>query len=98
MTPNLPIGFQGPPVKQEHGRLRAQHHGQMLTFHGELAFLIRTFFFVLLGALVEFEGLRNMHVLALEWFWSAFDRALAVRPIRPLLAWRASARLASANS
>jgi hypothetical protein len=26
--------FSETPVKQEHGRLHAQHHGQMLTFHG----------------------------------------------------------------
>ena len=42
------------------------HHGQMLTFHGELAFLIRTFFFVLLGTLVEFGGLRQQLLLAAE--------------------------------
>jgi cell volume regulation protein A len=46
----------------------APHHGQMLTFHGELAFLIRTFFFVLLGALVEFGGLRQQILLAAECF------------------------------
>jgi cell volume regulation protein A len=60
--------FSDTPVKQEHGRLQAQHHGQMLTFHGELAFLIRTFFFVLLGALVEFQGLHKHAVLALGCF------------------------------
>jgi len=34
-----------------------EHHSQMLSFHSELAFLIRTFFFVLLGAVVEFKEL-----------------------------------------
>ncbi len=35
------------------------HHQQILTFHAELAFLVRTFFFVLLGAVVQFSGLRG---------------------------------------
>jgi len=34
-----------------------EHHTQVLTFHAELAFLVRTFFFVLLGAVVEFSEL-----------------------------------------
>jgi NhaP-type Na+/H+ or K+/H+ antiporter len=80
--------FSETPVKQEHGRLRAQHHGQMLTFHGELAFLIRTFFFVLLGALVEFEGLRKHAVLAVECFGALLiARWLSVQSGR--FAWRA---------
>jgi cell volume regulation protein A len=33
-------------------------HHQILSFHSELAFLIRTFFFVMIGALVRFSGLR----------------------------------------
>ncbi len=36
-----------------------EHHKQVLTFHAEMAFLVRTFFFVLLGAVVEFGGLRG---------------------------------------
>jgi len=77
--------FSETPVKQEH---HAQHHGQMLTFHGELAFLIRTFFFVLLGALVEFAGLRKHAVLALGCFGALFiARWLAVQSGR--FAWRA---------
>jgi NhaP-type Na+/H+ or K+/H+ antiporter len=76
--------FSETPVKQEH----AQHHGQMLTFHGELAFLIRTFFFVLLGALVEFAGLRKHAILALGCFGALFiARWLAVQSGR--FAWRA---------
>jgi len=79
--------FSETPVKQEHHRSHAQYHGQMLTFHGELAFLIRTFFFVLLGALVEFEGLRKHAVLALGCFGSLFmARWLAVQAGR--FAWR----------
>ena len=80
--------FSETPVKQEHGQSHAQHHGQMLTFHGELAFLIRTFFFVLLGALVEFEGLRKHAVLALGCFGALFiARWLSVQGGR--FAWRA---------
>ena len=41
--------FSEIPVK---GKTESHTHGQMQTFHGELAFLIRTFFFVLLGMLV----------------------------------------------
>jgi len=77
--------FSETPVKQEH---HAQHHGQMLTFHGELAFLIRTFFFVLLGALVEFDGLRKHAVLAFGCFGALFiARWIAVQSGR--FAWRA---------
>jgi NhaP-type Na+/H+ or K+/H+ antiporter len=80
--------FSETPVKQEHGRLHAQHHGQMLTFHGELAFLIRTFFFVLLGALVEFDGLRKHAVLAIGCFGALLiARWLSVQTGR--FAWRA---------
>jgi len=77
--------FSETPVKQEH---HAKHHGQMLTFHGELAFLTRTFFFVLLGALVEFAGLREHAVLALGCFGALFlARWLSVQSGR--FAWRA---------
>jgi potassium/hydrogen antiporter len=31
---------------------------QILSFHSELAFLVRSFFFVLLGAMIQFKGLR----------------------------------------
>jgi cell volume regulation protein A len=33
-------------------------HHQILSFHSELSFLIRTFFFVMIGAVVHFSGLR----------------------------------------
>ncbi len=32
---------------------------QILSFHSELAFLVRSFFFVLLGAMIQFRGLRR---------------------------------------
>jgi cell volume regulation protein A len=78
--------FSETSVKPDHDR--SPHHGQMLTFHGELAFLIRTFFFVLLGALVEFQGLRKHAVLALGCFGALFiARWLSVESGR--FAWRA---------
>jgi NhaP-type Na+/H+ or K+/H+ antiporter len=35
------------------------HSDQIHSFHAELAFLVRSFFFVLLGAMIEFSGLRK---------------------------------------
>jgi cell volume regulation protein A len=35
-----------------------EHHEQILNFHAELSFLVRTFFFVLIGVVVELSGLR----------------------------------------
>lgn len=60
-------------------------HDQMLTFHGELAFLLRTFFFVLLGMLVDFAGLRKNIVLALLCFVAILvTRVLAIQLGRPV--------------
>jgi cell volume regulation protein A len=39
--------------------LIAYHHERVLTFHSELAFLVRTFFFVLIGVVAELEGFRQ---------------------------------------
>ena len=79
--------FSEMPIEQTPGGSHAQHHGQMLTFHGELAFLIRTFFFVLLGTLVEFAGLRQHALLALGCFGALFfARGLVVQTGR--FAWR----------
>ncbi len=36
-----------------------EFHRQILSFHSELAFLVRTFFFVMIGAVVHFSGLRE---------------------------------------
>ena len=75
------------PVQREHGHAENHHHDQMLTFHGELAFLLRTFFFVLLGMLVEFAGLRKNIVLACLCFAAILAaRAVVVQTGR--LAWR----------
>ena len=66
--------------------LEDHRQDQMLTFHGELAFLLRTFFFVLLGMLVDYSGLRHNLRLAL-WCFAAIlvARAIAVESGR--LAW-----------
>lgn len=39
--------------------LSAGQSTQIHSFHSELAFLVRSFFFVLLGAMIQFEGLRR---------------------------------------
>ncbi|HZY62706.1 MAG TPA: cation:proton antiporter [Edaphobacter sp.] len=39
--------------------LSAGQSTQIHSFHSELAFLVRSFFFVLLGAMIQFEGLRK---------------------------------------
>lgn len=58
---------------------------QMLTFHGELAFLLRTFFFVLLGAMVEFAGLHKNMKFAFGCFGAILvARWLAVEAGRPI--------------
>jgi cell volume regulation protein A len=77
--------FSEVPIR---GKTEAHTHGQMQTFHGELAFLIRTFFFVLLGTLVDFGGLRRNLVLALSCFAALLmARVLTVEAGR--FAWRA---------
>jgi NhaP-type Na+/H+ or K+/H+ antiporter len=59
----------------------------MLSFHGELAFLIRTFFFVLLGALVECSEIRKLAWLALGCLGALFvARFIVVQLGR--FAWR----------
>jgi hypothetical protein len=70
--------FSEVPIKEQHAGASAPHYHQMLTFHGELAFLIRTFFFVLLGAMVDFAGLRKNALLALGCF-GAFVSGAVVR-------------------
>jgi cell volume regulation protein A len=39
--------------------IAAGQSDQILSFHSELGFLVRSFFFVLLGAMIKFEGLRR---------------------------------------
>lgn len=42
-----------------------EHHRHVLMFHSELGFLVRTFFFVMLGAVAELGGLRRNLQLSL---------------------------------
>lgn len=39
--------------------IAADEGNQILSFHSELAFLVRSFFFVLLGAMIQFRGLQE---------------------------------------
>ncbi|MDE3181475.1 MAG: hypothetical protein KGM47_17665, partial [Acidobacteriota bacterium] len=40
-----------------------EHHLQILSFHSELAFLVRSFFFILLGIVVQISGLQGYALL-----------------------------------
>ena len=63
------------------------HQQELLTFHAELAFLVRTFFFVLLGAIIEFKGLRRDAIYAVGIVCALFlARVVAVQLSR--LVWR----------
>ena len=60
---------------------------QIHSFHSELAFLVRSFFFVLLGAIIEFGGLRKQLIPSLGILGVLFvARAIAVQLSR--VAWR----------
>jgi cell volume regulation protein A len=84
--------FNEMPIHDEKSRSPDHHHDQMLTFHGELAFLLRTFFFVLLGALVDYADLRNSIVLASLCFAAVLGaRVVVVETGR--LAWRSFSAL-----
>ena len=79
--------FRETPIKGPEGGAPINQRDQMLTFHGELAFLLRTFFFVLLGMLVDYSGLRKNLLLALLCFAAILvARTLTVQTGR--LAWR----------
>jgi len=39
--------------------IAADEGSQILSFHSEMAFLVRSFFFVLLGAMIQFRGLKQ---------------------------------------
>ena len=45
--------------------LDSEPHEKILTFHAELSFLVRTFFFVLIGVVVQLSGLRPIWPLVL---------------------------------
>jgi len=60
---------------------------QIHSFHSELAFLVRSFFFVLLGAIIEFGGLRKQLFPSLGILGVLFvARAVSVQMSR--VAWR----------
>lgn len=46
------------PPSYRFSQVSDEHHEQILNFHAELSFLVRTFFFVLIGVVVELSGLR----------------------------------------
>ena len=73
--------FNEMPIQDQSGRSRNYHHDQMLTFHGELAFLLRTFFFVLPGTLVDYSDLRKNILLASLCFAAILvARVVAYKP------------------
>ena len=79
--------FDEMPVKSGGRPIDDFHHEQLLTFHGELAFLLRTFFFVLLGMLVDYPGIRRNPWLVLLCFIAIMvARVVAVGVGR--LGWR----------
>lgn len=60
---------------------------QIHSFHAELAFLVRSFFFVLLGVMVEFRGLGKVSLISLGFLGVLFlARAAAVQFAR--IGWR----------
>lgn len=60
-----------------------EHHEKIHTFHSELAFLVRTFFFVLIGIVVQWKGLAPYLLLTLGLLAAIFlGRWLAVRASR----------------
>jgi potassium/hydrogen antiporter len=64
---------------------------QLLSFHSELAFLVRTFFFVLLGSIIEFKGFRKEAIYAAGIVGALFlARVAAVQISR--IAWRGVGR------
>lgn len=77
------LGFQGFVAEPSH---------QIHFFHSELAFLVRSFFFVMLGALVEFSGLRKEMLPTLGIVGVFFiARTIAVEVSR--VAWRGTSRI-----
>lgn len=70
----------GQPAEIQPGIMSGAMQEQMLTFHGELAFLIRTFFFVLIGLAVEFHALRAQALFSFGCMGALlFSRWLAVQ-------------------
>ena len=65
----------------------SEPHERILTFHAELSFLVRTFFFVLIGVVVQLSGLRDIWPLMLGVIGAIYlARYVAIQTSR--LAWR----------
>lgn len=65
----------------------ADEGNQILSFHSELAFLVRSFFFVLLGAMIQFHGLQEQLLPSLGIMAVIFlARAISVQASR--IVWR----------
>lgn len=63
--------------------------GQIYSFHSELAFLVRSFFYVLLGAMIQFRGLKEQLLPSVEILAVIFAaRVLSVQASR--VVWRGS--------
>jgi cell volume regulation protein A len=62
----LPTLFQISPAGD------SQPHERILSFHSELSFLVRTFFFVLIGAIVQLSGLKPIWPLLLGVIGAVF--------------------------
>ncbi len=67
--------------------LQGSHSTQIHSFHSELAFLVRSFFFVLLGSMIQFHGLREQLVSSVGILCvMLIARAIAVTASR--VVWR----------
>ena len=65
----------------------AEPHVSLLAFHAELSFLVRTFFFVLIGVVVRFAAFRTQWIAVLGMFGAILvGRWLAVQASR--IGWR----------
>jgi NhaP-type Na+/H+ or K+/H+ antiporter len=66
--------------------------GQIYSFHSELAFLVRSFFFVLLGAMIQFRGLKEQLLpslaILLVMLVARFAAVQASRVVWRGLSWR----------
>jgi len=70
------VFFAMPPPGKE-------HHVELLAFYSEMAFLVRTFFFVLLGVIVDVRGLKGHVTLTLATLGAlVVARAIAVKASR----------------
>ncbi|HVB34462.1 MAG TPA: cation:proton antiporter [Patescibacteria group bacterium] len=65
----------------------AEPHVALLAFHAELSFLVRTFFFVLVGVAVSFSAFSRQWV-AVAWIFAAILAARGIAVYASRLAWR----------